>query len=308
MACFHPLKGWRSKTINPETGKRGIVFIRSQGFTDLPVELPCGQCTGCRLERSRQWAMRCVHEAAMHPDNIFITLTYDNEHLPEDRSLHYRDYQLFMKRLLVYAKREFNHQGIRFYMAGEYGEQFGRPHYHSCIFNFQFPDKKLWKIERDNPLYTSEALQALWGKGFTSIGGVTFQSAAYVARYIMKKVTGDPAAEHYEWMDPETGEFHQRRPEFTNMSRRPGIGSTWFAKYQSDVFPGDFVVINGKKVSPPRFYTSQYEIIYPEEVARLKTARKKRAKKRSGDNTPARLRVREKVLESRLTRLKRTIE
>lgn len=244
----------------------------------------------------------------MHPSNIFITLTYDNEHLPDDRSLNHRDYQLFMKRLLIYAKRELNHSGIRFYMAGEYGEQFGRPHYHACIFNFEFPDQKLWKIERENRLYTSQTLQELWGKGFASVGGVTFQSAAYVARYIMKKITGDAAADHYEWMDPETGEFHQRRPEYTNMSRRPGVGATWFAKYKSDVFPDDFVVINGKKVAPPRFYTSQYEIIYPDEVARLKVARKKRAGRRASDNTPARLKVRKKVLESRLTQLKRTIE
>lgn len=308
MACFHPLKGWRSKETNPETGKRGIVFIRSLGFIDQPVELPCGQCIGCRLERSRQWAMRCVHEAAMHEDNIFVTLTYDNDHLPEDRSLHYVDFQLFMKRLLVNGARKLNRHGIRFYMCGEYGEQFGRPHYHAIMFNYDLPDKRLWRMERGNPLYTSEMLTDLWGKGHTSVGGVTFQSAAYVARYIMKKVTGDAAADHYEWSDPETGEVHARRPEFTNMSRRPGIGSTWLAKYRSDVFPSDFVVVNGKKVSPPRFYTNQHELLYPDEVRRLKARRKQRSKARSADNTPARLKAREKVLASRLTQLKRTIE
>lgn len=240
----------------------------------------------------------------MHESNIFVTLTYDNDHLPADRSLVYRDYQLFMKKL----KKKFGGKQIRFYMAGEYGEQFGRPHYHACFFGFDLPDKVLWKMERENPLYTSEILTKVWGKGFTSIGGVTFQSAAYVARYIMKKVTGDLAADHYEWMDPETGEFHQRRPEFTNMSRRPGVGSGWFQKFQKDVFPDDFVVVNGKKVTPPRFYTNQYEVLYPEEVAAIKRRRKKRAAKRSADNTPARLRVREKVLESRLTQLKRTLE
>lgn len=308
MVCFKPLKGFRSKTINPDSGKRGIVFNRNQGFVDMPVELPCGQCSGCRLERSRQWAMRCTHEAQMHTDNIFITLTYDNEHLPEDRSLYYPHFQLFMKRLLIHGSRKLDRHGIRFYMAGEYGETFGRPHYHACLFNYDLPDKALWRVERGNPLYTSDILSDLWGLGFCSIGAVTFQSAAYVARYIMKKVTGDAAADHYEWIDPETGEVHNRRPEFTNMSRRPGIGSTWFQKYSADVFPGDFVVMNGKKVSPPRFYTSQYEITYPDEVARLKMARIKRAKRRAADNTPARLAVREKVLASRLNQLKRTIE
>lgn len=253
--------------------------------------------------------MRCVHEASLHPDNIFITLTYDNDHLPPGGSLFYRDYQLFMKRLLVHTERHTNRPiGVRFYMCGEYGETFGRPHYHAILFNYDLEDKVLWRMERGNPLYTSSILSDLWGKGHTSVGGVTFQSAAYVARYIMKKVTGDAAEEHYMRIDEETGEVFNRRPEFTNMSRRPGIGSKWFDKYMDDVFPDDFVVLNGKKVTPPRFYTNRFELLYPDEVAALKRRRKARAERRASDNTPDRLRVREKVLESRLTLLKRTIE
>lgn len=309
MVCFQPLKGWKSKTINEKSGKRSVVFSRNLGLVDLPVELPCGQCSGCRLERSRQWAMRCVHEAQLHEDNIFITLTYDNEHLPYGGSLYYRDFQLFMKRLLVHADRHLKrHPGIRFYMCGEYGENFGRPHYHAVMFNYDLPDKKLFKMERGNPLYTSEILSELWGKGLTSVGGVTFQSAAYVARYIMKKVTGDAAEDHYTRIDPETGEVFERVPEFTNMSRRPGIGAKWLEKYRRDVFPRDYVVLNGQKVTPPRYYTAQHELLYPEEVARIKVARRKRASERSHDNTPQRLKVREQVLEARLSRLKRTIE
>lgn len=302
------MKGYRSKTVN-ESGKRSIVFSRSDGFVDQPVELPCGQCIGCRLERSRQWAMRCVHEASLHQDNIFITLTYDNDHLPPGSSLYYPDFQLFMKRLRVHTERHTNRDiGVRFYMCGEYGENFGRPHYHAIMFNYDLEDKKIWKIERDNPLYTSQTLTDLWGKGHTSIGGVTFQSAAYVARYIMKKVTGDGAEDHYTWIDPETGEIIYRAPEFTNMSRKPGIAGKWFDKFQGDVFPDDFVVLNGKKVTPPRFYTNRYELFYPDEVAKIKLARKKRSEKRAHDSTPERLKVREAVLQSRISRLKRTIE
>lgn len=254
--------------------------------------------------------MRCVHEASLHADNIFITLTYDNEHLPEHGSLRYRDYQLFMKRLLVHTERHTNRPvGVRFYMCGEYGENFGRPHYHAIMFNYDLEDKKLWKMERDNPLYTSQILTDLWGHGHTSVGSVTFQSAAYVARYLMKKVTGDAADAHYNTIDPDTGEvLRERRPEFTNMSRRPGIGGKWFDRYMDDVFPDDFVVLNGKKVSPPRFYTSRYELLYPDEVAQIKRVRRKRSEKRAHDSTPERLRVRETVLESRISRLKRTIE
>lgn len=308
MTCFYPLKGWRAKELNPQTGKRGIVFKRSEGFADLPVELPCGQCSGCRLARSREWAIRCANEASLHQENIFITLTYDDLHLPEDRSLNYRHYQLFMKRLLAYADRSLNRHKVRFYMCGEYGEQFGRPHYHACVFNLDFPDKKLWKTVRGSRLYKSEKLEEIWGHGFTSIGAVTFQSAAYVARYIMKKVTGDAAASHYEWIDPETGEVHARKPEFTNMSRRPGIGANWFEKYQGDVFPHDYVVLNGKEVSPPKYYTNRFELLYPDETARLKARRRIRASRRAADNTPDRLRVREKVLHSKLNQLKRSLE
>lgn len=308
MTCFSPLKGWRAREVNPRTGKRKIVFKRSEGFVDQPVEVPCGQCSGCRLARSREWAIRCAHEASLHQENIFITLTYDDLHLPKDRSLDYRHYQLFMKRLLVYADRSLNRHQVRFYMCGEYGEQFGRPHYHACIFNLDLPDKKLWKTVRGNGIYKSEKLEEIWGHGFTSVGSVTFQSAAYVARYIMKKVTGDAAAEHYERMDAETGEFYQLKPEFTNMSRQGGIGKGWIEKFRTDVFPHDYVVLNGKKVSPPKFYTNQYELLYPIEAAALRQRRKERAKLRAADNTPDRLRVRKTVLESKLSQLKRTLE
>lgn len=313
MTCFHPLKGWRAKEVNPGTGKRSIVFKRSLGFLDLPVELPCGQCSGCRLARSREWAIRCAHEASLYQENVFVTLTYDDLNLPEDRSLRYRDYQLFMKRLLVYADRHLDRNNVRFYMCGEYGEQFRRPHYHACIFNLDFPDKKLWKTVRGNRLFISEKLQEIWGHGFTSIGDVTFQSAAYVARYIMKKVTGSNAAEHYTNIDPETGEITQLMPEFTHMSLggrtgQGGIGKGWIDKFQGDVFPHDYVVLKGNKVSPPKYYTNHYELLYPEEVAQLRRRRKARAAAHAADQTPTRLRVRETVLNSKLSQLKRSLE
>jgi len=270
------------------------------------IKLPCGRCIGCKIQRSQEWATRCLPESQLYERNAFVTLTIAEENMAlvaPGGSLSKRTHQKFMKRL-----RTTTGEKIRFYMCGEYGETFGRPHFHAVLFNLDIPDKKLWKVERENPLYTSQFLDSAWGKGFASIGSVTFQSAAYVARYVMKKVTGEPADAHYSWVDSETGEVHQRTPEFTKMSLKPGIGATWFAKYKSDVFPDDFVVVNGKKVAPPKFYTSQYEILYPDEVARLKLARRKRADLRANDNTPERLRVREAVLNSRLTQLKRTIE
>ena len=302
MPCFTPLKGWKAKTANSD-GKRPVVFDRALAYVDRPVTVPCGQCIGCRLERSRQWAMRCLHEAQMHEDNSFITLTYDDEHLPENRSLDIRHFQLFMKRL-----RKKIGVKIRFYHCGEYGENFGRPHYHACLFGYDFPDKTLWKKSNEMPLYRSELLEGLWTFGYSSIGRVTFESAAYVARYIMKKITGDRADTHYEWICPETGEIFERKPEYTTMSRRPGIGRQWLDAYHEDVYPEDFVVIKGKKMRPPKYYDAQFEIVEPKLHRRMKSKRIITAKKRAGENTPARLKVRQSVQEKRLQQLPRNLE
>lgn len=259
MPCYHPLQGWRSRNSN-ESGKRSIVFNRSKGYADQEVIIPCGQCIGCRLERSRQWAMRCVHEASLYDQNCFITLTYAEEHLPENGTLVLADFQKFMKRL----RKKFHPQLIRFYGAGEYGEESNRPHYHACVFNCDFPDKKIWKTTNDTPLYTSEILSALWPMGFATIGDVTFDSAAYVARYIMKKVLGPHAEYHY-------GDL---LPEFSVMSRRPGIASDWFKKYKSDLYPSDFITIKGRKQKAPKFYDQLLEKEDPELWKKIKYGRK----------------------------------
>ena len=180
MTCFHPIQAYKSTELTKK-GKRKIVFKKAEGVPFLELTLPCGQCVGCRLERSRQWAIRCVHEASMHKKNCFITLTFDNQHLPKDGSLDVRDFQLFMKRV----RKRFG-TNIRFYHCGEYGEKLGRPHYHACLFNFDFEDKILWKEINGQKLYISQSLSELWPFGFSTIGEVTYQSAAYVARYIMK--------------------------------------------------------------------------------------------------------------------------
>lgn len=127
--------------------------------------------------------------------------------------------------------------------------------------------------------------------GQSEIGSVTFESAAYVARYILKKHTGKHADRHYEMVDPVTGEIHRRNSEYTTMSRRPGIGKTWFDKYNSEVYPYDEVIVRGKAVKPPKYYDRQYEIIAPEEAKKLSARRRKNID--HANNTPKRLRVRE---------------
>lgn len=294
MPCFRPLSGWRSSAINPKSGKRSITFTAQKAFRDMPVTVPCGQCIGCRLERSRQWAIRCVHEASLYENNSFITLTYDNEHLPKDGSLNKKHYQDFMKRL-----RKAYSQKIRYFHCGEYGEQLGRPHYHACLFNFDAPDKKLWKPSEGGDLYVSEKLNEIWGQGFCILGAVTFDSAAYVSRYIAKKITGDKAEGHYG----------PKLPEYTTMSRRPGIGKGWFEKYKTDCYPSDSVVMRGKEFLPPKYYDKQFEIDSPEEFAKLKHKRKASAPDQlDPEYGTLRMAVKEKVQVLNLKSLKRSYE
>lgn len=321
MTCYSPLKAFVTPySINNATGRayRSVVFDENRGRKEglNPIELACGQCRGCRLERSRQWAIRCMHEASLYKNNCFLTLTYNDEHVPDDYSLHYEDFQKFMKRLrkrfrgiepAAYASSR-DRFPIRFYMAGEYGEKFGRPHFHACIFNFDFEDKYFWqRTESGSKIYRSEALEELWPFGYASIGDVNFQSAAYVARYIMKKITGDMADQHYEEVNFNTGEITARTPEFNKMSLKPGIGYDWYERYKDDVYPHDYVIVNGKKCKPPRFYDKKYSDDYPYDFDQVQWEREKSAKSRAFDNTPERLVVKEKVLEAKLSRLKRKL-
>lgn len=297
------MTGYKSKELTAN-GKRKITFDRSAGYSDLPLKLPCGQCIGCRLERSRQWALRCVHEASLYDHNTFITLTYNNQSLPEDGSLNKKHFQKFMKRY----RKKYPHLKIRFFHCGEYGTKNKRPHYHAIIFNHDFTDKELWQNRKGTKLYTSKTLQSLWPHGFSTIGDVTFESAAYVARYIMKKVTGDQAESHYQAIDPETGEIHTLQPEYTTMSRKPGIAHDWYNRYKTDVYPSDFIILKGQKMKPPKYYDTIYELEQPLDFAILKTQRNQTKKKNRADNTPKRLLVKEKCKQAKLKSLIRPYE
>lgn len=298
------------------TGKRRIVFDKSKSLTGISFPLPCGQCVGCRLQRSAQWAVRCVHEASLYQDNCFITLTYSDEHLPPDRSLHVEHYQKFMKRL----RKKFTGRTIRFFHCGEYGPKLGRPHYHACLFNIDFEDKELWKMQNGTPIYLSDTLSTLWPFGFSTLGTVTFESAAYVARYIMKKVTGkgvdeidqETGLKPYETTCESTGEIIQVHPEYTTMSRGgrtgKGIAHGWFEQFKRDVYPSDFLTIQGKKFPPPKYYDGLYEIENPGALEKLKQDRKRRALEHAQDQTPERLAVREKCKLEQIKNLKRPYE
>lgn len=280
----------------------------------MEVTVPCGGCIGCRLEYSRQWAVRCMHEASLWQNNIFLTLTYNDENLPENESLVKKHFQDFMKRLRKHHDGlEANEDGkrpIRYFHCGEYGENFGRPHYHALIFNFDFDDKYFWRLSpcKNYQIFRSDELERLWPFGFAEIGSVTLQSAAYVARYVVKKVKGKDAVDHYCEIDYSTGEIlSERIPEYVTMSRRPGIGKGWLDKYQSDVYPNDIVVVDGKQWKPPRYYDNQ---LPEKELDQIKARRKKYAKTDSviyNSTIPRRL-VREKVKKEKVKHLIKTLK
>jgi hypothetical protein len=290
MPCYHPISGWRTIE-RTESGKRGFTTSPVKGYLDMPLTIPCGQCIGCRLEKSRQWAIRCVYEAQGHDQNCFITLTYDQKHLPKDHSLHLEDFQKFMKRL----RRRFSDLKIKMYHCGEYGENFSRPHYHACLFGFDFPDKELYRNDSENPLYTSEICNEIWGKGYTIIGKVTFDSAAYVARYITKKI--NKKEEDYTRINFIDSKVLPVKPEYATMSRNGGIGRDWFEKFKDDVYPHDYVVLNGKKMKPPKFFDKLLDDQDHFEYLRVKEARKDVSDDFKEENTYDRLIARKKFKE-----------
>lgn len=268
MTCYSPLTMyWTGEYTDLFHKKRKYTFKPTSGYYDeFVVKVPCGQCIGCRLERSRQWAVRCMHEASLHEKNCFITLTYAPEHLPPNSSLVKDDLTKFWKRL----RDRLGYPTLRYYACGEYGELHGRPHYHACVFGYDFPDKKVLKVQNGFVLYDSDLLKDIWGKGRVAIGEVTFESAGYVARYILKKALGKKAEDMYAALGIV--------PEYTVMSRRPGIASGWIEKYADVVLRNDSVIVRGHECKPPKFYDKIFDLDYPEYYNNvIKPARKLKA-------------------------------
>lgn len=220
MSCVYPIDAWRAASCN-ESGKRGIVFRLQDGFSDQPIQVPCGHCVGCALDRARCWTVRMYHESTQHERNCFVTLTYQNA----PPRINKRDLQLFFKRLRRSVGR------LRYFACGEYGSVTRRPHYHAVIFGEDFRNGE---YAINDTLYGNPWLQHAWGHGLVSIGELTVESCAYVAGYCTKKVG-----------DADT---------FNIMSRRPGIGRGWLSRYKDDIVRTGCVVINGNEYQIPSAY------------------------------------------------------
>lgn len=262
-----------------------MVFKEDLGFPNTKMELPCGQCIGCRADKARQWQIRILHEAAMHESNCFITLTYAERENLDRTSLNKRDVTLFLKRL----RKAHPDQTIRYFQCGEYGDELQRPHHHAVIFNYDFPDKHLFKKQGGNNIYLSPELADLWPHGQHSIGDVTHESAAYVAAYTLKKINGELAKEHYD----------DRIPEYSTMSRKPGLGKQFYQKFKTDIYNHDRVVLSGGTFArPPDFYDNIFQLEQPTEFKQLQKKRLEKAKA-NPDATPDRLAIRKQLHQLR---------
>lgn len=260
----------------------------------LPLTVPCGNCKKCRIQHSVDWAIRCTNEMQMHDNNSFITLTYNNESLPPNANLnkkHLKDFKKRLRESIAPAK-------IRTFDCGEYGSntgepvyqssKLGRPHFHLIIFGYNFPDKKPDRIKKGNQYYMSDHLNKIWGKGNCIIGEANFQTAAYISRYITKKIKGKLAESHYERINEKTGEVTTLQPEYTTMSNRPGIGLDWLKTYLNDVFPSDELVAltaegKSKTFRVPRYYTDYLEKVNPRLHREVKVMRKVKALSNKND-------------------------
>lgn len=348
MTCFHPVEmyywydheGNRVCSHSQKDASRHIHFKMNR---------PCGQCIGCQLDRSLEVAVRATHEAKCYDHNCFITLTVDPEHLNEvfpHGSLNKRSFQLFAKRLrkefhgLTFVPcpgfrtgKSWNYTPIRFLWCGEYGDHGLRPHYHACVFNFDFEDKYPFQIRHGVTYYRSPTLERLWPYGFSTIGELNFQTAAYLARYVTKKIKitdsmwnafmsgelSDNSAvlnDIDKYTDPITGEIDGKMKEFIEFPRGYGLGRLYYEKFKSDFYHPDrkesgvHIDRKGKVVTirTPKYYDSIYKTSNPKELDLIKRGRVERARAHSSDNTPDRLAAREEVQLARFGKLKRSLE
>lgn len=224
--------------------------------------------------------MRCVLEARLHHQNSFITLTYSDEHLPSHKSLEPQHLRLFLDRL---RKKK---GPFRYYACGEYGDVTKRAHYHACLFGMDFDDKIELQRSQDFVLHYSAELEQLWGYGHTSVGELTFESAAYCARYVLKKrLSENKQRQSHYYLEEETGELIPVQHPFARMSlgtrkdSKGAIGKAWLHQYHQDIYSHDkdFLVLRNKELKPPKYFDRLYDTINPEHLARIKEKREKKA-------------------------------
>lgn len=242
------------------------------------ITLPCGQCILCRLNKASQMAIRMVHEQTLHDHSEFLTLTYDDDHLPEDYALRPEDMTAFFKRLRQQLVRD-EKEKIRYVYSGEYGEKGGRPHYHAIVFGLETPEKESIKSNnRGDLLYQSEWMDNIWRNGQVIIGNVTERSCRYVASYTIKDAKTQSYKDDWAAIHPITGKVINQRPRpFARYSNKPGIGKEWWDKWKKDLWPTDQLIIkrNGQYIPAPipQYYFALLKQHHPKMYEYIKELR-----------------------------------
>ncbi|QXP08026.1 MAG: replication initiator protein [Arizlama microvirus] len=264
MPCANPIRAYRATTGGPLLFNAPNTTTGAKTYTAL--DIPCGYCILCRNEQARQTAVRITHEAQMWIENSFITLTYDDDHLPENQSLCYPDLVKFWKRLRKHVGE------LRYYAVGEYGDKTLRPHYHACIFGHAFIEDRIITKQEPHLLWTSPMLTQIWGLGHVQVGALNFQTARYTASYVTKKLR---SKQRYVRIDEETGELIPVTQPRAFMSRN--IGKEWWITYGHQLKDHDRVIINGQKQKPPRAYDKWLAEKDPAKLEEIKKRRKDNA-------------------------------
>lgn len=335
--------GWSAKSSAFIFSKKRVdvleyLFVTYPDRVDFLQEIPCGQCMECRINSSKQLAQRALAESTMHNENYFITLTYDDEHLPlaytvsrktGDPGLYSvlvrKHYDDFVKKLRRYFEYYFGITGIMLFPCGEYGSESGRAHFHFIAFGLPLslitdPTKKLQYFKdislsgRHYEYLICPLIEDLWDKGFVTIGEVNWETCAYVARYVTKKMIGKSEKEYLSYCEqlnvpPQPREFH-------GAPKRPGMGLRYYEEHKDDIYRIDKVVLPGGKVSQPcYYYDKKYDVDNPELMALTKEQRREKAQKskmlKFKGFTPQQVEIAEKthadVFENRIKRLKRSL-
>lgn len=212
---------------------------------------PCGKCIECKIKKSNEWAFRIMLESKQYDDNMFLTLTYNEEHLPGKGNLSRRDLTLFLKRLRKKIGK------FRYFACGEYGVKGQRPHYHLIIFGKKFDDMKYFCCDnKKQKLFRSKTLESLWHLGFSTCGELTMDSAKYCAKYMQK-----------------VNDLKADKKPFITMSLKPGIGAD---AVHIDMLKTDKIYLNGKYITTPRYFLKVLEKVVPSYVESVKANRRKR--------------------------------
>lgn len=327
MPCYNPISAYQDKetklihfTLEEDLSPTELSRLKGKSTY---LELPCRKCIGCMNRYKTDWTTRILHEAQPHIINLFMTPTYAQEYLPEFGFINYKDIQAFHKRLRdrIYkwarrngmsAKQASEYAKFRFVFANEYGTRFNRPHGHGIYFGINIPDLKKYGEKGGIQQYRSTMIEESWGKGMIQIGAFTPGAAGYVSKYLIKEqgknakelvkqqwyatcqaqanlvrqATGDPEAVA---MDLATGQLWPEEKPLPSlrMSNQPGIGFLHYEKWKHDMFPRDYLHINGRQLPVPEYYFRKYKEEHPEEAEKIKQKREQEARARM--KTPERL-------------------